>query len=313
MKYIEFCEMVKSDVQATIGEEYIVRLIKVEKLNGLLLQSIAILNKDQMTSPNIYLESYYSEFQIGKTIRSIVSDIITLFYKAGNQTEISASFILDFSLVKNKIYFKLINYERNQEFLKNVPHRKWLDLAVIYSVLIKKDAQGIGSVTIKNDMLESWDVHTEAIEACAKINTPLLFEASVKPMEDIIKHLLVEEFDEMQESEDASELIEMFNGEQSSKQTAMYVGTNNQGVNGAALLLYPNALRDFSDKVNLDIIILPSSIHEVLLIPLRGDMNKEDLYRMVKDVNETQVSLEDYLATNVYMYVQELGEVRALF
>jgi hypothetical protein len=43
--------------------------------------------------------------------------------------------------------------------------------------------------------------------------------------------------------------------------------TNDRASHGAAAVLYENVLKQFADGIDRDLFILPSSIHELLLVP----------------------------------------------
>jgi len=89
----------------------------------------------------------------------------------------------------------------------------------------------------------------------------------------------------------------------------LYVQTNSMGICGACTILYPNQLKNFADTVNADLVILPSSIHEVLLIPYEAKLSFPELTNMVTHINRAEVSVEDRLSDQVYLYSRELDTV----
>ena len=92
----------------------------------------------------------------------------------------------------------------------------------------------------------------------------------------------------------------------------MYVLSNRTRVQGASCILYPNILKDFAAAVKSDFYILPSSVHEVILLPVQGDEDEEGLKRMVCEVNETQVEREEVLSDSVYYYSREREKLSIL-
>jgi hypothetical protein len=82
----------------------------------------------------------------------------------------------------------------------------------------------------------------------------------------------------------------------------MYVLSNDRGINGASTLLYPNVLYDFASSIRMNFYILPSSIHECILVPDTGKLSKAALKEMVKDVNDSHVSADEVLSNEVYYY-----------
>lgn len=81
-----------------------------------------------------------------------------------------------------------------------------------------------------------------------------------------------------------------------------YVLTNIAQINGATAILYPNLLQEIGEATQSNFFILPSSIHEVILMKDNGDMNAEELQRMVMEINRTQVAPEEVLSDEVYSY-----------
>ena len=75
-----------------------------------------------------------------------------------------------------------------------------------------------------------------------------------------------------------------------------------QKMNGAACMFYPGVLEDFGKKLGRDFYLLPSSVHEVILVPADETVSKEALWEIVTDINRTQVAEEEILADSVYYY-----------
>ncbi len=307
MNYKEFCEKVKAAVQAALGNEYCVGLVRTDKLNGLTRQSIVIHKPGEMVAPNIYLESFFQEYQSGRQLASIAGNIIAIYNTADKQPELHGILFSDFQAMKDRLYCKLINFERNAAFLKSIPHIRWMDLAVIFCILVKKNSDGIGSITVKNDLMERWEVTADTLYSEALENTPLLFEASVKPMDEIIRSMA---YGQPPASESDGLLNEAMSDilQQHSipwQKQPMYVAGNKSALNGAVWMLQKNEVRDLSKKLDCSLYILPSSVHEVIVVPFTECIPRDTLHRMVQEVNATQVAPDEFLSDNVYFYNQE--------
>lgn len=87
----------------------------------------------------------------------------------------------------------------------------------------------------------------------------------------------------------------------------LYVLTNSSRVNGAACILYDNLLKKFANDVHSDLYILPSSVHEVIIVPKKNAFDKSELADMVREVNEQGVSQDEILSDNVYEYNRKNG------
>ncbi|MCR5604754.1 MAG: DUF5688 family protein [Lachnospiraceae bacterium] len=96
-------------------------------------------------------------------------------------------------------------------------------------------------------------------------------------------------------------LLEMY-GISKEEHPSMYVLSNSITLNGAAALLDAKTMEDISQKLGGDFIVLPSSIHEVIVLPADVEMDRRDLEAMVQDVNAGEVAPEDRLSDHVYMY-----------
>ena len=88
----------------------------------------------------------------------------------------------------------------------------------------------------------------------------------------------------------------------------MFVLSNKRKMNGASIILYNEQLEQLSDKLNDDLLIMPSSIHEVLAVPA-SSMDAADLKQMVREVNNTEVSEQEILGYSVYRYNRETGTI----
>lgn len=306
MNYQDFCKELMNAAQASLGDEYKVRLEQIQKNNGLTLVSLIILREGETITPNIYLESYYSKYQICRDVSKIVEEIISLYNTTDKDFVLPACLTSDFLTIKDKLFCKLINYEKNIDFLNNVPHVKWMDLAIIFCILIKRDTEGIGSITVKNDLMEGWEVTIDTLYSVALKNTPLLFESTVRPMDDVIRGLALDQFpisDNQDSFDNLSETLDQKNTSQHKQQ--MFVASNKSGLNGATWLLQKNEIHKLSKTLSSDLFILPSSVHEIIVVPSSEDISGNDLYHMVCDVNATQVAPNEFLSDNVYLYTRD--------
>lgn len=291
-----FAGTVKTVMEAHYGDEYRVTVQDVHKNNNLVLTGITILKKDCNIAPTIYLNQAFEQYQEGRIMESICREIIRVYEEHKVQTDFDVSCVTDFSKVQNRICYKVINAEKNKVLLADTPHVLLEDLAVIFYILVSNDAEGTGTITIKNDMLEYWDVNTDTLYELALANTQRLFRGTVQSMANVMMDILSKQMDE----ESAMEFFDMM--VDADDVIPMYVCTNTMKLNGAGVILYNGLLQKFADRVGSDVFILPSSIHETLLIPVNEDMDVEYLRDMVRTVNRTEVAPDEMLSDNVYRY-----------
>lgn len=291
-----FAGTVKTAMEVNYGEDYKVLVQNVNKNNGLVLTGISILKKDCNIAPTIYLNQVFEQYQEGRTMESICREIIRVYEEYAVHTDFDVSYVTDFAKVQNRICYKLINAEKNEALLTDVPHVMLEDLAIIFYILVSKDSGGTGTITVKNNMLSFWNVDTDTLYQLALVNTQRLFRGTVRSMASVMTEILSHKLDE----ECAQEFYDMMVGEDD--MIPMYICTNADKLNGAGVILYQGLLQKFADRVGSDFYILPSSIHETLLIPANSDMDIEYLRDMVRTVNRTEVAPDEILSDSVYYY-----------
>lgn len=133
----------------------------------------------------------------------------------------------------------------------------------------------------------------------AEHNTPELLPIEIKSMDDVMREVLIKQMGE----EGCEEVLEEL--EQIQGAPPLYVMSNISGINGASSMLTGGVLKEFADSQKADLVILPSSVHEVLLIPREEGLDFEELFQMVRSVNETTVPEVDRLSDQVYQYCRE--------
>jgi hypothetical protein len=298
--YSTFIGDITEMVSKMMGEEYNVRIYKVTKNNSLELDSLVILKSDHNFSPNIYLLPYYEEYLQGAGIKEIAVKICKT-YKENSIPRLKENFSYSYENMKPFIIYRLVNYSRNKKLLEKIPHMKYLDLAITFHCLVRDDDDGIGTIRITNEHMKLWDTTLAKLQEQSSENTNRIFQPVIRSMDEVILGILNENTIAENENggiEITSE-IECPNGSQEHK---MYILSNRKGINGATCLLYDNILKNFSKQVNSDLYILPSSIHEVILVPFDKTVSRDALGEMVRDINRTQVASDEVLSDQVYIY-----------
>lgn len=308
MEFTSFKTLVRDEVAKRTGEQFHVRINDVTKNNGVVLSGITMLQDDNNISPTIYLNKYYEAYENGDiTLRCIVDEVLDTYERNKVNQSVDMRFFMNYERIKDRIIFKLIHAERNKELLKDIPHIRYLDFAVVFQCLISDEMFGNATIMIHNAHLKIWEITEKELYEKAIKNTPVLQRYDIKTMKDVLCEMMLLEEMEGKEILNKNEYIEDLQDA-----TPMYVLSNRTRVQGASCILYPNILKDFASAVKSDFYILPSSVHEVILLPAQGDEDKEGLKRMVCEVNETQVEREEVLSDSVYYYSQEKGELSIL-
>ena len=163
----------------------------VVKNNNVHLKSISVVNDENQATPTIYLESYYEEFCQGKDISMIANEIFEMYAKNSYGLNFKMEDFLNYSYVKKKIAYKVINYDMNKEMLKTVPHLHILDLAIVFNIVIEEDMYNSATALIKKEHLDMWNVSKREIEDVALSNTPKLMPPVIIRMEDMLAEMII--------------------------------------------------------------------------------------------------------------------------
>ncbi len=326
MNFENFIEEIKKMVKDYLGDNVRVEDKTVLKNNGIRFTGIVILKEKQNCVPNIYLNGYYEQYKSGRCLCDIVCEIVRYYEEHKIENHVNMDCFSDFEYVKETLCFKLINCEKNKDLLKQIPHIPYLDLAIVFYCIVNNECIGNGNILVRNEHLKKWNVSTKEIWQIALKNTPVIQKGKVTPMEDVICELMkqrmileIESSIEEQVSSHISitgdmvdpiirEMMEKIYTE--AKGPKMYVAGNESKNFGAAVILYESFLSDFAKEIQSDFYILPSSIHEVILIPTG---NEEDeavkLKNMVYEVNHSELSEEEILSDSVYIFRRNGGIV----
>ena len=280
-----FAGTIKSALEIYLGDGVRVTVQKVTKNNGTILTGITIMDKTSNLAPTIYLDSHYNDYNCGEPMSDICQRILKVYEENKVTDNFDVSMVTDFSRARNRICCKLINAERNAELLADAPHVIIEDLAVIFFILATRDEFGTGTITIRNNILDMWDITVDQLYKLALENTQRLFRGKVTSMMNVMTEILADKLD----AECCEEFFDLMADE---VEIPMFVATNTAKLNGAIVLLYDNLMKKFAEKIGGSFYILPSSVHETLLIPCSEDMDIEYLRDMVQTVNRTEVSEE---------------------
>lgn len=295
----KFYESVAEIVSEVLGSGVIVDLQEVTKVN-LSLEALTIRKQGENIAPTIYLNQYFNQFNDGRAMDDIVRDIIRVY--ENNQPEnihnvFKTEDFYDFDKMKEKIVLKVINTERNLDLLEQVPHldMEGLGLSVVFYVSLMTGEQSAG-ILIKNEHLKLWEKNVSDLLTVAEINTNRMHAFVVKSMNEVLSGAFGFEEDLIPED------VPVF-----------YVLADENNTFGASQLYLKDKIREFAEKNNCDVYILPSSVHELLL--LRADFpNLEPSYlkEMVCEVNATEVSSEDFLCDGAYKFELATDKIIAL-
>jgi len=294
----DFTAAVHTALAAAFSDHQI-EIVNVTKNNDVHLTGLTIHPKNKKIAPTIYLNPYFGALQSGQALAEVIKQII------GNCTAalscassgIAVGGLTDFSRVKDKICYKLVGRNKNSEFLSAVPHRDYLDLAIVYYLQTAITDSGTATVTVTNDLAHIWGVDEADLYELARKNTPRLNRGIVLTL-----------FDTIRGHTDASQArnIQAYDGFDFSTRDAgilpMYIATNTTKTFGAAVILYDGLLKDVAEYLNCSgIYVMPSSIHEFMFIS-DSIGPAESIKQMVQEINATEIQPDEVLSDSIYHY-----------
>lgn len=289
MEYKEFVEYIKMNAGYIAGEGGNITINHVIKNNGCEMDGLVIMEKGKDIAPTIYLDSFYELHTNGENIKNIIRQIELIYEQNKNNVTFDVNILKHFDTIKDKIVYKVVNYRSNEKLLEQVPHKRILDLAVVFYCLLDNEYGRSATALIYNNNLKNWNVTIDDVYKAALKNTPDLLHSKISSMAALFEKCGVNVDGEEVDLKDYVP-------------SDMYVLTNESKLNGAACILYENVLYDFAQKLGADLYILPSSVHEVILLPKLSMFEKDELVNMVKEVNTEGVAADEVLSDHVYEY-----------
>ncbi len=279
----EFLAVTKEELMKRFEEGTEIRLQEVRKNNNVLLQGVLIQKAGSNISPTIYLNAFYDMYKKGMSMEEIVTRIMNAYEQGEVKNNIDMDFFRDFERVKDRIVYRLINAEKNWELLEEIPHILFLDLAICFYYAFYSDELGEGMILIYNSHMEMWGINHQMLMSLAQENTPKLFRPTFITLDAIVKNMSIE-------------------GEADPAPANFYVVTNEQKMQGAACILYPELLEKVAEKMGGSFYMIPSSIHEVIVFKDAGGEDIGYLQAIIREANSSQLSVEDMLSDHPYYY-----------
>ena len=297
----EFIDAVKEKL-AEQGLDMSVSVNEVKKLNES-YEAMTVTPEGARVGVNVSLERFYEAYDEGRPLGEVVDQAVeTVTHGIEQRPDFDIDSLMDYDQMKGKLAMEIVSAEANKEMLENVPHKNMEDMAVVYRFVLNSEEQGRASVLVTNQMLDTMGITAEQLHKDAMEIAPQLNPAEIRGMSEVMVEMMGPEQAEMMGITPVAPEDEQ-----------LFVATVPDKTHGASVLAYQNFMDQAAERVGGDFYILPSSIHEVLIVPDNGRMQLKELEAMVRDVNATQVAPCDKLTDNVYHYsaqekIFELGE-----
>ena len=295
LDYKEFKDRLRIDL-VDYGGANVFEFTEVTRVNGK-AEGIIVKCSGTNTHPVLYLEPLYNKYCQDCDMDKIVELVIAFKDKHPIQDELGDSMIY---ILKNKeevlanVELGIMNYELNADFLSRAPHKRFEDLAVYYCIRKNDEFDRDVCYTVKltNEALKISGIEESELWQCAYNNTKYKHQYKSTPIGDVLFKLF-------------GEIPPVMPG------IDMYVLTNERNIDGAVAILYPEYFQTLANIINSDLIIIPSSVHELLLIPIddRFEMNLFETQMMIEEVNNTTLKNNEILSYSVYCYKRDTNSV----
>lgn len=287
----EFAEDILN--QITSNTEYTGEIVEKVLNNGEVIVGIAIIKPGSMMGPMIKLNDFYEAYRctqneqcISMTIQDIKNMVYTAWEQETDVLKIGNEIKMGFQAIKDRITMRLVNAEKNQQRLKNIPWIPFLDLAVTFFLEFIEEDGELRSIEVDHGLMEKWNVTSQDLYQVALGNMEKkndgLFCSLSEYMENILGLSLAEENPE--------------------GKFHLYIMTNKKSAYGAVEILRPGELERRAQKIGRDLIVLPSSVHETLILPYTAGLDIEGLRMLVRRTNADTVIREEQLSDQIYLY-----------
>ena len=285
----DFADSVREELQNDLGVLFPgikVVVQQVDKIQGDSYLGVRIDRQDGMASPVLNLEPNFKDMKAFKPYEKVVSDILEKAETVlRDMPQITLDDLNDYSQLKDNLIMQVISVKGNEERLADMPHEQMEDMAVVYRVMMDSPYRGGEmSFLVTNSIMKSYGVTQEQLHEDATAN--MLPRSSFRPLFNVLADMNPSFADEP--------MVEPDN--------ALYVATNDKSMYGAGVIALPDFMEEVGEIMKSNYFVLPSSIHEVLLLKDDGHTDYHDLLDMVKAINATEVQPQDRLTDNVYHY-----------
>lgn len=224
-----------------------------------------VIKKVNTPSPVINLDRLYMDYCNGVPLDECVNTAKDILNMKAN-LPIRMDELLDWDIVKDRLYLRLVG-----NIVDNTIYQKAADMYLVPYISISEE-RGMTTKVI-SQMIEKWKVSEEEVFEQAKRN-----QTNLRPVK-------IENLAERLGFPD---------------ELPLFVVSTESGCCGASAILYDGVPERIRDMLG-EFYILPSSIHETIVIP-KEDRDIEELRDLVAFVNDTEVADDEVLTNSVYTY-----------
>lgn len=283
MDFDKFVQQAREALQSQFPDmQFDIR--SVEKLQGESYTGITMTPAGSNIGATLNMNRSFEAMENGSPFAAVMNNIFIAAEQAIQQMpSYDPHTLADYDQMRGKLVMQVIPTAENQEMLVGIPHRDIEDMSVVYRFQLESTEQGSASILVTNQMLNIFGITTEQLMQDAAEVAPEQHPATIRTMAEVLNEMMGMEIVPPDEA-------------------GMWVASIADGVNGAGVIAYPDFMDQAAEKLGGDFFLLPSSVHEVLLIPDHGQMTAQELSEMVASVNASDVQPSDRLSDVAYHY-----------
>lgn len=285
MEYRDFIRQIKEDLPehfsgVLTGAE--VAEVQIPKLQGQSYEGIRVTPEGSNMAITMDMNPYFQMMENGVNYEYLLSHLAEeLEDHYLRRPEFSMDMLSNYESIKDSLSVQLIGQAGNEAMLQNIPHRDIEDMAMVYRINLPESEYGVSSILVTNSVLEQYGITEEQLHQDA-ISSPRSSSYEIKTMGEVM-----------------SEITGM---PMPDDMLPLFVASNQERYYGASVIVCPGFLEEAHQRLEGNFFVLPSSVHEVLLIPEEAGLSREELENMVRDVNASVVSPKEKLSDHIYHY-----------
>lgn len=273
--------------------------------NGVQMVGVQVRLQEENVCPVVYVEPFFNEIRLGEPVEKVMNEIARCMEEAGNVPFLHSGINpMDYDSVKEHLAVMLVNTQANKRMLQEMPHENMEDLsAICYVDFPVESNDGKATMKVKNEHLKMWNVDAKEMFQQARANTQPVNTPILQSMDEMLLSIFNEEGH-------ATNLLDENVDFGLRSHDMLYALTNVEKQYGASMITQPEVLNKLEQLFPEGFYVLPSSVHEVLIVPDNGEMEPKMLGEMVREVNKNEVERQEVLSDRVYSYDKEKHQIR---
>ena len=303
-----FAESVAKDIRNFLPEKYEnaeFQVMQMNKNNGVQMIGVQVRLQEENVCPVVYVGSFFNEIRLGEPVEKVMNEIARCMEEAGNAPFVDCGINpMDYDSVKEHLAVMLVNTQANKRMLQEMPHENIEDLsAICYVDFPVESNDGKATMKVKNEHLKMWNVDAKEMFQQARANTQPVNTPILQSMDEMLLSIFNEEGH-------TTNLLDENVDFGLRSHDMLYALTNVEKQYGASMITQPEVLNKLEQLFPEGFYVLPSSVHEVLIVPDNGEMEPKMLGEMVREVNKNEVERQEVLSDRVYSYDKEKHQIR---